>query len=86
VPGGCSSPAKRPRKASAPGLGRRRANSRLGARARERELELELERERGGGGGKRDAAPQRTEGEDGSIDGGIKKTHGLLVGRFFQFL
>jgi len=50
VPGGCSSPAKRPTKASAPGLGRRR---RLRARGeRERERERKNEEEEGGRGRK----------------------------------
>jgi len=56
VPGGCSPPAKRPGKTSAPGLGRRRP-SRLGEGEGERERERE--RERGDGGGKRDAADGR---------------------------
>jgi hypothetical protein len=64
VPGGCSSPAKRPRKASAPGLGRRRRrpNSRLGARG-------ERERDSREGG-------KRAEGE---ADGGKKKRTGICV-------
>ena len=90
VPGGCSSPAKRPTKASAPGLGRRPAAAQQSSESERGEKERERgKRERQRQRQRQNEDSRREEGCSGrkpeGVDGGKKNARASCGPFFFSF-